>query len=243
MSVQLAEKILSERDPDFFEEPERDLGIDLVKSLILGDSSRLTNDLKYLAEIVSNKYCELDVDKWDYILRDMYYLRNVEGVLPIDTEYFDFFKRAKIVKDEEGVSHIAYPEEDVPLVCAFFNTRRQLRKQVYLNPQVEYAEKKFCDLLKKADSQGFLFNGQRIEAATEDISAFILLTDAIENHLQIWMENHRDELPSLYHEYVTFKSHINQATDYLMTHDEATQKKSPMFFSSSGKVHRISLTY
>lgn len=51
MSVKLVDIILSERAPTFFSAAERDMGIELVQSLISGDSSLLSHDDKYLAEV------------------------------------------------------------------------------------------------------------------------------------------------------------------------------------------------
>lgn len=51
MSVRLVDKILGDRVPDFFTPSERDMGIDLVQSLISGDASLLADEEKYLAEV------------------------------------------------------------------------------------------------------------------------------------------------------------------------------------------------
>uniref|UniRef100_A0A1A9ZA31 Uncharacterized protein n=1 Tax=Glossina pallidipes TaxID=7398 RepID=A0A1A9ZA31_GLOPL len=49
-------------------------GIDLIKSLITGrrkDFKRsLPNEYRFIFEIVSNKFCQIDVDKWDYLKGD-----------------------------------------------------------------------------------------------------------------------------------------------------------------------------
>lgn len=241
MSVRLVDKILSDRAPDFFTPPERDLGIDLVQSLINGDASLLGDGDKYLAEIVSNKYCEVDVDKWDYILRDLFYLNFVDGVPEVNADSFSFFKRAQIKKDTEGVSHIAYPLADLDLVRGFFKTRRELRTHVYLHPCVEASEEAFCTLLKRADVLGFRFNGQRVAEAE-----FMHLNDSIMNHLDIWMCNHREVHPALYGDYVVFKDMINQFTDYLMISEtqEAVAMKRPMFFTEeTEEVQRIEIPY
>lgn len=206
----------------------------------------LSLSLSLYSQIVSNKYCEIDVDKWDYLARDLFYLRDVEGVPKLSADSFGFFHRAQIMKDAEGVSHIAHPLEDLSQVRAFFNTRRELRKRVYLHPRVEESEIGFCDLVKKASRSGFLFNGRSVDEASEEICEFILLNDSIMNHLEIWMANHRADLPELYKEYEEFKSHINQFTDYLNISDteEQVQMKSPLFFSqATGEVQRIAIPY
>lgn len=38
-------------------------------------------------QIVNNKFCAIDVDKWDYIVRDSYYLRNAID-LPLEFDRF-----------------------------------------------------------------------------------------------------------------------------------------------------------
>lgn len=142
----------------------------------------------WLFQIVSNKYCEIDVDKWDYIMRDLFYLRDVEHVPHVNGETFSFFLRAEIKKDSDGVSHIAYRLDDLPEVRAFFATRRELRKRVYLHPRIEETEVTFCDIMKKSSRAGFLFNGRSIEEATEDIDEFVLLNDSVMNHLEVSAE-------------------------------------------------------
>lgn len=247
--MRLVDKILGDRVPEFFTTPERDMGIDLVQSLISGDASLLADDHKYLAEIVSNKYCEVDVDKWDYIMRDLFYLRFVEGVAQVNADSFSFFRRGQIKRDAQGVTHIAYPLADLSQLQCFFRTRRDLRKHVYLHPCIEASEVGFCELVKKADAAGFLFNGQRVAEATDQPLEFQHLTDSIMNHLEIWMANNRKLFPDLHEEFVVFKSTINQFTDYLSISEtqEAIKIKSPLFFvdgaGDAGELQRIDIPY
>lgn len=179
-------------------------------------------------------------------MRDLFYLRSVEGVPHVDKDSFGFFQRAEIRRDAAGVSHIAYRLEDLAQVRAFFKTRRELRKRVYLHPRVEESEIAFCDLVEKASVAGFLFNGRSVNEASEEPREFQLLTDSIMNHLDIWMVNQREVFPDLYEEFVVFKNSINQFTDYLNTSEteELLQTKSPLFFSAdTGEVQRIPIPY
>lgn len=179
-------------------------------------------------------------------MRDLFYLRSVEGVSPVTPESFSFFERAEVKRDAQGVAHIAYRMEDLPQVRALFRTRRELRKRVYLHPRIEETEIKFCELVEKASRCGFQFNGRTVEEATERITEFELLNDSIMNHLEIWMVNCRTQFPSLYEEFAMFKSDINQFTDYLVISEslEALQTKSPLFFSpDTGDVQRIAIPY
>ena len=54
--------------------------IELIQALIIGDTSKLEqllpNEMSFLSEIVNNKFCNIDVDKVDYLLRDGYHLKN-----------------------------------------------------------------------------------------------------------------------------------------------------------------------
>lgn len=177
-------------------------------------------------------------------MRDMFYLRSVDGVAPVDS--FRFFERAKIQKDAEGVSHIGYSLEDVEEVRHFFQTRRQLRRKVYLHPSVEESEIAFSNLVMNATRAGFRFNGRSISEASEQPSEFQFLTDSILNHLEIWMENNRQVNPVLHEEFVRFTS-FNQFTNYCVVSDieEAVQWKSPLFYPSDPEDNpqRIRLPY
>ena len=54
--------------------------IELIQALIVGDTTKLEqllpNEMNFLSEIVNNKFCNIDVDKVDYLLRDGYHLKN-----------------------------------------------------------------------------------------------------------------------------------------------------------------------
>lgn len=109
--------------------------IDLITALIEGDPTKLshllTPDLMYLSEIVSNKYCNIDVDKIDYILRDAYHMK-YSFILK---DFEGFLKRAKI----QGF-HISYNVQDFHLIENLFINRRNLHKEIYQNPKVAALE-------------------------------------------------------------------------------------------------------
>ena len=60
------------------DENEHNECLELIKALVVGNKNKLKsilgNELNFLSEIVNNTFCEIDVDKVDYLLRDCYHL-------------------------------------------------------------------------------------------------------------------------------------------------------------------------
>lgn len=104
------------------------------------DKPMLPIDFEYsifILQIVNNTFCEIDVDKWDYIVRDSYFLRNAIE-LPLD---FDVcFKGALITYDKDNVSHISYHRQDEKHIYQLFVNRKELHVNVYQDPSVAIVE-------------------------------------------------------------------------------------------------------
>lgn len=175
--MEIVDKIFRERVPDFFPPELMEGGIALVKALIWGDATSLPDELKYLAEIVCNNYCELDVKKIDFLRRDIYYVKGVEGVPYVSADSIDFFNRAMIRTDKNGVAHIVYYIEDYSSIMVFFRTRHQFRKYVYKHPKEFFCMNSFCMLMERADLSGFCLNGQKVvgpETNLQELDDFII---------------------------------------------------------------------
>lgn len=114
--------------------------VELIQALIIGDleaqKTYLSPELMYLTEIVNNKFTQIDVDKWDYILRDSYQFKNSIDLL----EFVSLFDNVRIVKDSEGVSHISYHVNDFQKINNLFENRANLHIYCYQEPTVRAAE-------------------------------------------------------------------------------------------------------
>lgn len=114
----------------------------LICALITGNqealNTLLTPDTMYLAEIVHNKRYKIDVDKWDYLLRDVFYLG---GVVQIGTEFVRLFDHARVVRDGSGITHIGYRASDYRAIVALFEARTKLHIECYQHPTILGLEK------------------------------------------------------------------------------------------------------
>lgn len=119
--------------------------IELITALITGNSSvwkkHLTPKLNFLTEIVNNKYCHIDVDKCDYLLRDAWYLKHQIHI----KDFIEFLEGAKVVYvvDKSGKyrSHIGYRSEDFQLIENLFENRKMLHMEIYQHHDVIGCEK------------------------------------------------------------------------------------------------------
>ncbi|XP_055708218.1 deoxynucleoside triphosphate triphosphohydrolase SAMHD1 homolog [Phlebotomus papatasi] len=165
---------------------EHNRGVLLIKSLILGDEKMLRKELPkedmFLSEIVSNPFCEVDVDKWDYIMRDSFYLKNA---IDIPHDFFKLFQGAKISFDKEGVSHISYHIDDLSNILRLFETRSKLHREVYQMPFVALMEILVKDILVSAEANGFTLEGVKLSEAHQYPEIFIMLDDSIIRVIQL----------------------------------------------------------
>lgn len=152
----------------------------LICALITGNQEALktllTPDTMFLAEIVHNKRFKLDVDKWDYLLRDLFYLR---GVVDVDSGFVRLFEHARVVRDAEGVTHIGYRVRDYRWIVQLFEARAKLHMECYQHPIILGLEKLLIDALTQAEDNGFLLKGTKISEAHQSPLVYQYLDDSV----------------------------------------------------------------
>uniref|UniRef100_A0A1A9ZA30 HD domain-containing protein n=1 Tax=Glossina pallidipes TaxID=7398 RepID=A0A1A9ZA30_GLOPL len=120
MSWKLIDKIFTENCEIFPHlRDNSNYGIDLIKALITGHRKHFSHSLptqyRFIFEIVSNKHCQIDVDKWDYLKRD----GRVFGEESL-TDFGDVFLNARVTEDG---AHIEYLYSDRYKIIQLFTTR------------------------------------------------------------------------------------------------------------------------
>lgn len=159
------------------DEKIHDYCVELITSFIIGDCEVWKRLLKpsemYLTEIVSNKYCNIDVDKCDYLLRDYYYVHREIA------SFEDFFKHARIINDEHEISHIAYHVNDFQLIENMFTNRAIYHNEVYQLAEVAGVEKQIRDICVMADRGGLEIGGLTITKVQKNCSLYLKLDDTV----------------------------------------------------------------
>lgn len=160
-------------------EDDHNRALSLITSLITGDSKTWQNllqpDEMFLTEIVSNKFCNIDVDKFDYILRDKHHVEEHVVLRPFEK----FLDRSQIIFDDKGVSHIGYHAEDFELIENLFYNRSYLHMHIYQHKDVAGAEKMVKDICSKADAGGVTIDGFPLTQAHLDNKAYLKLDDSV----------------------------------------------------------------
>lgn len=114
-------------------------------------------------QIISNKVNDVDVDKFDYIMRDTYNIGLKYGL-----DYERIIKNIKIIDD-----NICFPIKVSYDIQQLFATRYKLHKQIYNHPVCRSIELMICEALKIADG---VFN---ISESIDDPESFYKLNDNI----------------------------------------------------------------
>jgi len=154
-SCALLEKIIKEND--ILNKSLSQNNIDFMKSLI--NPSKQQNGFIY--QIVSNNLNSLDVDKFDYIVRD-------SKMVNINTG-FDFYRlinSAIVINDI-----ICYPEQTLYDIQNLFSARHQFHRQIYGHKGVIASQFMIIEIMFQMEPILKLSEG------IENIDKFILLTD------------------------------------------------------------------
>ncbi|KAM1015163.1 hypothetical protein ACFX1T_044878 [Malus domestica] len=162
MSAKMVDHIVNQHHIDIDSEM-----VKRVKEMILASSEfavpKSSREKPFLYEIVANGRNGIDVDKFDYILRDC---RNCG--LGLNFEYQRLMETMRVLDDE-----ICYRAKDYLTVHKLFATRADLYRTVYTHPKVKAIELMVIDALVKAND--FLDIASRIE----DPSQYWKLDDTI----------------------------------------------------------------
>lgn len=106
-------------------------GVQLIKALILGCSDSLSYPMlghSYIFDIVHNRRCGLDVDKWDYLRRDNKRLNVLNSE---EMDFDDVFLQSRISADGQ---RIEYRYQDYHRIYRLFEARSRLHVAVYQHP-------------------------------------------------------------------------------------------------------------
>ncbi|RIB16911.1 hypothetical protein C2G38_2246724 [Gigaspora rosea] len=145
--------------------PSIELGtddLDFIKALIRGDQKK-SDRSPYLFDIVSNSRNSIDVDKFDYLARDCYYLGR--------KSLFDSSRLMKFayVKDDQ----IMYYHKECVNIYEMFHTRYFLHKRIYNHRVTRAINFMIRDALVKANSK------YHFEEIIKDPELYIKLNDSI----------------------------------------------------------------
>ena len=116
----------------------------------------------FIYQIVSNNSNSLDVDKFDYITRDMQMIGKFSSF-----DYKRLITQAVITNNK-----IAYPNECQFDIWQLFNMRHTMHRQVYNHTGVVSAQLMMADIMKKIDKL------LHISESIKDMNKFIKFTDA-----------------------------------------------------------------
>ena len=107
-------------DINYIDDIDNDM-LKLIVSLIIGDK-KVKTEHDWIYQIVANKTNSIDVDKFDYICRDIYHL----GIPTLSVDYGKIFKDIKVIDEK-----ICFNENNIFTLSSIFESRYALHKKVY----------------------------------------------------------------------------------------------------------------
>ncbi|GAB6032579.1 SAM domain and HD [Chamberlinius hualienensis] len=165
-------------------------------------------DKSFLYEIVANKLCGVDVDKFDYLARDCYYMGITVG---FDHWHLMKFARVCQTEDGEGVGslHICYRDKELEQVANMFRARRTLHKVGFQHRVVIALDAMLMDLMLSVDEH-FLISGSKgkllsLSEVHTDMEAFSKLNDQILYTICLSSDHHLNDAKSIWNSIQTRK--------------------------------------
>ncbi|XP_046678297.1 deoxynucleoside triphosphate triphosphohydrolase SAMHD1 isoform X1 [Homalodisca vitripennis] len=155
--------------------------IKIIKELIIGgpDENKkplLANKDNFFYEIVSNKNTGIDVDRWDYFLRDGLHLN-----LRITFDYRRLLEFSTILYDDDGLTHINFRDKEMLNLYDMYRVRSALHYAAYRHKVVINIEQMCIDAFKAAGDAGYKINNSEtlLKEAHLAPESFSTLTDHV----------------------------------------------------------------
>jgi len=161
-----------------------EMDITFVKELIYGPFQQGSDDYIgrgkekfFLYEIVANKTNSIDVDKWDYMLRDDAALK-----IGVTFNYKRFILNTDITEDKKGGKRrLSLRDKEADSVKEMFLDRARLHRKGYQHRTIKIIDRMMLDALLEADRH-FTLTGPdgetfRLSEACDNVQHFCQLTD------------------------------------------------------------------
>ncbi|XP_066908020.1 deoxynucleoside triphosphate triphosphohydrolase SAMHD1 isoform X2 [Halyomorpha halys] len=156
-----------------------DIHINFIIDIIAGNYEH-HKDKRFLFEIVANKETNIDVDRWDYMLRDAYFF----GII-CPVEYRRILSYMKIRKTVDG-NRIEFRDKVYNDLLEIFVNRIKLHRVCYQHRVSKTIEQMLIDALIEADNFFFTDRQLNLSSAHEDIDTFLTLSDGLIYNLLHW---------------------------------------------------------
>lgn len=144
----------------------------------------------FLYQIVANQQTGIDVDKWDYFLRDSLNLG-----IKVTFDYHRLIQFSRVISVEEG-PQICIRDKECNNVYDMFHARRVLHRTAYKHRVVQIIDSMLVDALLSADKHICYLgsNGVRYPLADvcDDMMAYSKLTDGILHQILLDESDHPD---------------------------------------------------
>ncbi|KAG0714997.1 Deoxynucleoside triphosphate triphosphohydrolase SAMHD1 [Chionoecetes opilio] len=135
-------------------------------------------DKAFLYQIVANKQTGVDVDKWDYFLRDSHSLG-----MKVTFDYHRLIKFSRVISVEGEGPQICIQDKECSNVYDMFHARRVLHRTAYQHRVAKTIDYMFIDALLKTDKHITYLgaDGVRYPLADvcDDMVAYTKLTDEV----------------------------------------------------------------
>ncbi|KAL0267630.1 UNVERIFIED_CONTAM: hypothetical protein PYX00_009844 [Menopon gallinae] len=183
-SVQIFDTILKEKSWDterhstisireLFSYYDLDGYSDMIKHMIVGKEEKYGKS--YLYQVVSNKQNSVDVDKWDYLLRD-----SKMTSIPIHFDYTKLLGACRILETAPGVEEICFRDKECSTLLSMFVSRAVLHEKVYQHRKVKIIEEMLIDAFVLAARSEDKLGLKLTSTDARDISR---LTDRVLEHI------------------------------------------------------------
>jgi HD superfamily phosphohydrolase len=157
-----------------------DKNLRIIQQMIDPTDKKLAKTFLY--QIVCNKINGIDVDKFDYLVRDTYAIG-----LKFGFDYSRFFHQCRVINGE-----ICYNHKEIFNVYEMFHTRFRLHKQIYSHLIIKKIDMMLADIFRYIDASKhpLLY----LSDAYDDLDKFCKITDNILEKVEMVYEMMGDEV-------------------------------------------------
>jgi hypothetical protein len=153
--------------------------VPLVGAIITGNAATLIHQLGpaygWVARVVHDQRHGNDVDKWDYLNRDAYYLGKGAGAGP-GPNVDRLITYARVLQDDDD-SYLAWPRTEADTVQEVFRDRQGLHSSAYQHPTVRSVEVMLTQALVAMKDVPLLGLGVTLASAADNLEAYLSVTD------------------------------------------------------------------